>query len=437
MSERSPRKRLSFALYVAGAFVLTAAMTVLITAGAIVFAWNLGRGAIVNDEELFVILIIAGIIALVLSVFLGLYFAASFGQPIDKISKTAKKIKEGDLSARTNLRGDSDLEQLGENFDEMADAIERDRDLERQLIGDVAHELRTPLMAIQATVEAIQDGVFEADQEHMGTISSETRRLGRLVEALLRLNRLENGTTELKIETIDLSELVSGLAMSQEALIESSGLTLITDIEDDIYIEGDRDLIHQAVVNLMSNAVRYTPEGGSISVELRRDNGYASVSVADTGVGIAEKDLKKVFSRFWRADTARSNSGGLGIGLALVREVVDQHRGTVSVDSTLGAGSTFTLNLPLSPLDPSMVDPADKRAQERRMKRAAKKELEKQRKEQDKLRRLQERQERERRKAAEHGKGLAGEWKVTPQQLTLFGIRVPLPSKKDNDESKR
>ena len=109
MSERSPRKRLSFALYVAGAFVLTAAMTVLITAGAIVFAWNLGRGAIVNDEELFVILIIAGIIALVLSVFLGLYFAASFGQPIDKISKTAKKIKEGDLSARTNLRGDSDL----------------------------------------------------------------------------------------------------------------------------------------------------------------------------------------------------------------------------------------------------------------------------------------------------------------------------------------
>ena len=221
MSERSPRKRLSFALYVAGAFVLTAAMTVLITAGAIVFAWNLGRGAIVNDEELFVILIIAGIIALVLSVFLGLYFAASFGQPIDKISKTAKKIKEGDLSARTNLRGDSDLEQLGENFDEMADAIERDRDLERQLIGDVAHELRTPLMAIQATVEAIQDGVFEADQEHMGTISSETRRLGRLVEALLRLNRLENGTTELKVETIDLSELVSGLAMSQEALIES------------------------------------------------------------------------------------------------------------------------------------------------------------------------------------------------------------------------
>ena len=319
----------------------------------------------------------------------------------------------------------------------MADAIERDRDLERQLIGDVAHELRTPLMAIQATVEAIQDGVFEADQEHMGTISSETRRLGRLVEALLRLNRLENGTTELKVETIDLSELVSGLAMSQEALIESSGLSLLTDIEDDIYIEGDRDLIHQAVVNLVSNAVRYTPEGGGISVELRRDNGYASVSVADTGVGIAEKDLKKVFSRFWRADTARSNSGGLGIGLALVREVVDQHRGTVSVDSTLGEGSTFTLNLPLSPLDPSMIDPADKRAQERRMRRAAKKELEKQRKEQDKLRRLQERQQRERRKASEHGKGLTGEWKVGPQQLTLFGIRVPLPSKKDNDESKR
>ena len=382
-------------------------------------------------------MVFATVLAIVLASCIGFLFARTLVRPVNTMAQTARAIKDGDLSARTGIRGEDEIARLGMTFDEMADSIERDRKLERRLTTDVAHELRTPLMAIQATVEAIQDGVFEADQEHMGTISSETRRLGRLVEALLRLNRLENGTTELKVETIDLSELVSGLAMSQEALIESSGLSLLTDIEDDIYIEGDRDLIHQAVVNLVSNAVRYTPEGGGISVELRRDNGYASVSVADTGVGIAEKDLKKVFSRFWRADTARSNSGGLGIGLALVREVVDQHRGTVSVDSTLGEGSTFTLNLPLSPLDPSMIDPADKRAQERRMRRAAKKELEKQRKEQDKLRRLQERQQRERRKASEHGKGLTGEWKVGPQQLTLFGIRVPLPSKKDNDESKR
>lgn len=424
--EQQPRekRRLSYAIYVAGAFVLTAAMTVLITAAAILIVWNVGFSGVTAREELYIAFAIAGAIALILSIILGLYIATGIARPVQRISKAASAIKEGDLSVRTQLTGDDELGQLGQRFDEMADALERDRDLERQLIGDVAHELRTPLMAIQATVEAIQDGVFEADEEHLNTISFETKRLGRLVEALLHLNRLESGTAEIKSDLVDLGVVVKGLATTHEALVESSGIMFFTDIAPDVMIVGDQDLISQAVANLLSNAVRYTPENGMITVELVREGGYAKISVSDTGVGISEEDMKKVFSRFWRADGARQSvNGGLGIGLALVQEVVDQHRGNISVSSKLGEGSTFIMKLPLAPDDmsrnPSVMR---KSSSQRRKEKAA-------RKEQEKLRKIEERQHKAQRKAVESGKA-AG---LSTQELKLFGLRVALPTTRSQE----
>lgn len=422
------KKPLSFAIYVMGAFLLTSAMTVLITAAAIAIVWNVGYAGEPGDEELFFAVFTAGAIALLLSVILGIYFAVGIARPVQRISDTASAIKEGNLSARTGLSGDDQLGQLGQRFDEMADAIERDRDLERQLIGDVAHELRTPLMAIQATVEAIQDGVFEADEEHLNTISFETRRLGRLVEALLHLNRLENGTTEVKRDLVNLSSVVGGLSTTHEALIESSGIMFFTDVAPNVMIVGDQDLISQAVANLLSNAVRYTPENGMVTVELTRENGYAKISVRDTGVGISDEDMKKVFSRFWRADVARQSvDGGLGIGLALVKEVVDQHFGDVSVSSTLGEGSTFVMRIPLAPEDrvKSMAPHARKNSSRRRQERAA-------RKEQEKLRKIEERQLKARRKAREAGAGASA-----TQELKLFGLHVPLPTTRQQEPQTR
>lgn len=422
------KKPLSFAIYVMGAFLLTSAMTVLITAAAIAIVWNVGYAGEPGDEELFFAVFTAGAIALLLSVILGIYFAVGIARPVQRISDTASAIKEGNLSVRTGLSGDDQLGQLGQRFDEMADAIERDRDLERQLIGDVAHELRTPLMAIQATVEAIQDGVFEADEEHLNTISFETRRLGRLVEALLHLNRLENGTTEVKRDLVNLSSVVGGLSTTHEALIESSGIMFFTDVAPNVMIVGDQDLISQAVANLLSNAVRYTPENGMVTVELTRENGYAKISVRDTGVGISDEDMKKVFSRFWRADVARQSvDGGLGIGLALVKEVVDQHFGDVSVSSTLGEGSTFVMRIPLAPEDrvKPMAPHARKNSSRRRQERAA-------RKEQEKARKIEERQMKARRKAREAGAGMSA-----TQELKLFGLHVSLPTTRQQEQQTR
>ena len=253
--------------------------------------------------------------------------------------KTARAIGDGDLSARTKLTGEDEVARLGETFDVMAESVEKDRDLERRLTTDVAHELRTPLMAIQATVEAMIDGVYEADEERLVTVNSEIQRLSRLVNALLKLSRLENRGEPMKEEVVNVGELISGIVATHEMFVSDSGLTLEYDAEPDVMVVGDADMIRQATANLISNAVRYTPEGGHITVSVQKGDIMASIAVRDTGIGLTKEEARMVFSRFWRADAGRNReSGGLGVGLAVVKEIVDRHGGWVQVEGEKGQG---------------------------------------------------------------------------------------------------
>lgn len=316
--------------------------------------WVLGSDTLLRsaDEEFrnnsYQAMAIATIVAIVLASCCGFLFARSLVNPINRITKTAREIKEGNLSARTELRGDDEIAELGETFDEMAESVEKDRELERRLTTDVAHELRTPLMAIQSTVEAMVDGVFEADQERLETVNSEVQRLGRLVSALLSLSRLENRSTPMKEEVVDVGELISSIVATHEAFVADSGLTLTYEMEKNVLVKGDADMIRQATANLISNAVRYTPEGGHITVKVSRGDIMAAIAVRDTGIGLSPEERKMVFSRFWRADAGRArSSGGLGIGLAVVKEIVDRHRGWVQVEGKKNEGACFTIHLPL------------------------------------------------------------------------------------------
>ena len=289
-------------------------------------------------------------IAAVLACVIGYFVSRGMAQPIQRITSTAKQIRNGDLTARTNVTGPDEIGQLGETFDDMASTIERDLKLEHRLTGDVAHELRTPLMAMQATVEAMQDGVLPADDEHLEVVASEVRRLSRLIDAMLKLSRLENGTTELKIEKTDLVRLVRGLVSSQHQLFHEKGLHLRFVDETphhELYADVDPDLLREAIVNLMSNAMRYTNADGWVKVSLRQDRSDVLISVQDTGIGIAKEDIPQTFSRFWRSDVSRERvSGGLGVGLAITKEIIDRHNGTILVESELGRGTTFTLRIP-------------------------------------------------------------------------------------------
>ena len=281
-----------------------------------VHMWVYGSEALLSqtDEEFrnnsYQAMVFATALAIVLASCIGFLFARTLVSPINRMTTTAKAIKEGDLSARTELHGEDEIAHLGETFDAMADSIERDRELERRLTTDVAHELRTPLMAIQSTVEAMVDGVFEADEERLETVNSEVQRLSRLVDAILKLSRLESRSTPMKKEVVNVGELIAGIVATHEAFVADSGLTLKYEMEQGVRVLGDADMIRQATANLISNAVRYTSEGGLVTVRVKRGDIMASISVQDTGIGLTPDEAKMVFSRFWRADAGRTRESG-------------------------------------------------------------------------------------------------------------------------------
>ncbi|MBR1830131.1 MAG: HAMP domain-containing histidine kinase [Atopobiaceae bacterium] len=318
--------------------------------------WAFGSDALLTKSDAafrqnsYSAIFMAAMVAVGFACVIGYFTSRSLTRPIKIITSTAAQIRSGDLTARTKLTGEDEIGQLGETFDSMATTLEHDIKIEHRLTSDVAHELRTPLMAMLVTVEAMQDGVLPADDEHLETVASETRRLSRLVDAMLHLSRIENGKGSLKFERTDMVYLVRSLVSSQHQLFHEKGLHLRFANEtprDELYADVDPDLIREAIVNLMSNAMRYTSSGGWVLVTLAYERPEVVIMVQDTGMGIAKEDISRIFSRFWRSDASRERvSGGLGVGLAITKEIVDQHNGTITVESELGKGTLFSIRFP-------------------------------------------------------------------------------------------
>lgn len=318
--------------------------------------WVIGSDVLLSKadtafrDNTFNAMTLAAIISLAVSIIVGFLVSRTFTNPIRRITDTAQQIRDGDLTARTGMRGDDEIDRLGETFDEMATSLERDLRHERRITSDVAHELRTPLMGMQATIEAMQDGVMDANEENLETVASETRRLARLVQQMLDLSRMENHTTPMRVKKVNVLSFVQHIVSSQQQLFGKRNLELRFNDETQgrsVTIDIDPDMITEAVINIMSNAMRYTPEGGWVVVAVSGDRHEVLISVSDTGIGIAKEDLSRIFNRFWRADASRAReAGGLGVGLSLTKQIVERHGGYISVDSELGKGTTFTIHLP-------------------------------------------------------------------------------------------
>ncbi len=232
----------------------------------------------------------------------------------------------------------------------MADTLEREDQLRRILVADVAHELRTPLAILQATTEAMADGVTPPTPSTLSSLHDETLRLGRIVADLEVLASAEAAGLALDLTIVDLAAVADSAAEGLRSQIEAQELSLLLALHR-ATVRGDKDRLHQVVTNLLTNAIKFTPVGGSITLSVRSSDGSGTIIVQDTGRGIPREDIPHVFERFWRGPGAR-NTTGSGVGLAVVQELVAAHGGQVTVKSEEGHGACFVVTIPSVQGDP-------------------------------------------------------------------------------------
>ncbi|MBN1641181.1 MAG: HAMP domain-containing protein [Anaerolineae bacterium] len=270
--------------------------------------------------------------------------------PLRALTAASEAMAGGDLSQRVGLERADEIGDLGRAFDKMASDLAAARAQRQQMTADIAHELRNPLSVIRGNLEAMIDGIYPTDVEHLGPIYEETLLLQRLVQDLRLLSLADAGELHLVRSEVDLTALLRGIVESVQAVADDQGVEMAVDLpEERLTVQGDVDRLRQVVGNLLSNALRYTPAGGTVALRAARAGDRVTIGVADTGAGIAPVDLPHVFDRFYRADVARDRaSGGSGLGLAIVRALVEAHGGQIEVQSALGQGTMFTLSFPAS-----------------------------------------------------------------------------------------
>lgn len=290
-----------------------------------------------------------GLGSLFLAVVLGIYMASRISSPIARAIGAAEKIARGNykdkIPAATNTL---ELDRLTAAINQLSDELQNQESLRKRLTSDIAHELRTPLAALQGNMEALIDGVWEPTAERFESCHEEILRLGRLVSNLERLAQLEDQNTVLTLAEVNLRDAAAKALKSFEA--DAAKKQISVSVEGPpVAIQADADKISRIFINLISNALKYTPEGGHVSVVLAEEPGTAVIEVRDTGTGISAEDLPFIFERFYRTDLSRnSRSGGAGIGLTIVKTIVEIHHGKISVQSEVGVGTTFRIILPVS-----------------------------------------------------------------------------------------
>jgi signal transduction histidine kinase len=325
-----------------------------------------GRGVFARVGETFRFLtdfwwqfLLAGALAAGIALVVARWLARGMTQPLRDMAAAAHRMETGDYSTRVHTRSRDEVGQLATAFNRMSAELENLEQSRRDLVANVSHELKTPIAAIRAHLENLLDGVEQPEPRTIRVMLSQTERLGRLIEQLLELSRLESGELPLQREEIPLAPLVTQVLSEIEMARSDRGVAVESDLPNDLpSINADRERVHQVLFNLVDNAVRFTPAGGAVTVSAHRHNGSVEVKVADTGVGIPPEHLPRLFERFYRADPARSRGdGGTGIGLAIARSVVEAHGGHIRAESELGRGSVFTFDLPVAPAAKNRREP--------------------------------------------------------------------------------
>jgi two-component system, OmpR family, sensor histidine kinase BaeS len=291
--------------------------------------------------------ILGTLIAAAVALVVALYVSVRVTRPVTALTTAAGDLAAGRRDTRVDTDGPGELRTLAEAFNAMADHLDREDQLRRNLVADVAHELRTPLTILQGSTEALLDGVDQPTPQVLGSLNDEVTRLRRLVGDLETLAAAEAAGLRPRADPVDLADIAASAADLLRPLAEDRG-TSITVVLEPAAVIGDADRLHQIAVNLIANAVKFTPAGGAITISTGSDGSSARLEVIDNGPGIPDDDLPHVFERFWRGANGDKASGS-GIGLAVVAELVAAHHGTVTAANAPSGGARFTVTLPAAP----------------------------------------------------------------------------------------
>jgi signal transduction histidine kinase len=331
-----------------GCFVLL--LSLVVVSIGLIGLWIIGTlfGLVAGDgiladltQAAVLVILVAGGIAIVV----GIGLARGVGPPLDALVDAAGRVEEGDYAVRVPevARGPRELRDLVRAFNTMTARLEVDEAQRRRLLADVSHELRTPLAVIQGNAEAIVDGVYPADAEHLGTILEETRVLSRLIEDLRTLSLAEAGTLALHREPTDLSIVAAEVGRSFEQLASTAGVRIELDLADDLpLLDVDPIRLREVFANLVANGLRYVGSGGTVRIVGRTTGEAVLLEVADDGPGIPADILPTVFDRFAKSPESR----GTGLGLAIAKAIVEAHGGRISAESSQSEGTAIKIVLP-------------------------------------------------------------------------------------------
>jgi len=277
------------------------------------------------------------------------YFSRRVQRSISSVADAASQIASGRYGARVPDPGlGGEFLTLATTYNRLAERLETTEATRRRMLADLAHEMRTPLATVDAHLEAVEDGLRDLDAGTLAVIRSSTRRLRRLAEDMTAVSRAEEGNLNLSLRAVDAAALVHAAAQGADDQFTAKGVHLRTDLETADRVRVDTDRVGQVLGNLLDNALRHTPSGGTVTMTCRRVDRWVELAIADTGQGVSAEHLPHLFDRFYRADSARDrNHGGSGIGLAIAKALVEAHGGAISAASTgIGQGATFTVRLP-------------------------------------------------------------------------------------------
>lgn len=294
------------------------------------------------------ILLVVGICAAAAAAAAGAVLAKSLSVPLLKVTEITRKISDGDYGARLETENGQtqEIAALSGAVNHMAESLERQETLRRRLTSDVAHELRTPVANVSLNLEMMLDEVWEPTKDRLQSCYEELGRISGIISDLEKLRQMEAENMNLELEPVNLLELAQAVETAFEPDLKKKKLTCEVSGKA-AAVMGDQRRLHQVIFNLVSNAVKYSTEGGSIQIRVKQEKHKAVLIVEDQGIGMAEEELPLIFERFYRTDLSRSRkTGGAGIGLAIVKAIVQAHQGTVTVTSKVGCGSRFTVTLP-------------------------------------------------------------------------------------------